>query len=60
MREALVVKPYNFYSDIEHIRGRMANIFILLHNETYPYPHTLQGQKQGKLTSHYLESEMER
>ncbi len=28
MRKALDVKPYNFYSDIEQIRYRMANIFI--------------------------------
>lgn len=33
MREALDVKPYNFYSDIEQIRGRMPNIFMLMHNE---------------------------
>ena len=34
MREALDVEPYNFYSDIEQIRDRMPNIFMLLHNET--------------------------
>ena len=34
MREALDIKPYNFYSDIEQIRDKMANIFILIHNET--------------------------
>ena len=34
MREALDVKPYNFFSDIGQIRDRMANIFMLLHNET--------------------------
>ena len=34
MRKALDVKPYNFFSDIEQIRDRMANIFILIYNET--------------------------
>ena len=34
MREALDVKPYNFYSDIEQVRDKMANIFMLIHNET--------------------------
>ena len=34
MREALDVKPYNFYSDIEQIRDKMANIFMLIHNGT--------------------------
>ena len=34
MRKALDVKPYNFYSDIEQIRGRMPNIFMLMHCET--------------------------
>ena len=34
MREALDIKPYNFYSDIEQIRDRMADIFMLIHNET--------------------------
>ena len=34
MREALDIKPYNFYSDIEQIRDRMANIFMLIHDET--------------------------
>lgn len=34
MRKALDVKPYNFYSDIEQIRDRMSNIFMLIHNET--------------------------
>ena len=34
MRKALDVKPYNFYSDIEQIRNRIDNIFMLIHNET--------------------------
>ena len=34
MRKALDVKPYNFYSDIEQIRDKMANLFMLVHNET--------------------------
>ena len=34
MREALDIKPYNFYSDIEQIRDRMANIFLLTDHET--------------------------
>ena len=34
MREALDIKPYNYYSDIEQIRDRMANIFMLIHDET--------------------------
>ena len=34
MRKALDVKPYNFYSNIEQIKDRMNNIFMLIHNET--------------------------
>lgn len=34
MRKALDVKPYNFYSDIEQIRNRIDNIFMLIHDET--------------------------
>lgn len=34
MREALDVRPYSFYSDIEQIRGRMENIFVLMQDET--------------------------
>lgn len=34
MREALDVKPYNFYSDMEQVRDRMANIFLLMDHET--------------------------
>ena len=32
MREALDVQPYNFYSDIEQIRNKMTNIFMLIHD----------------------------
>ena len=34
MRKALDVKPYNFYSNIEQIRNKIDNIFMLIHNET--------------------------
>ncbi len=34
MRKALEIKPYNFYSDIEQIRDKMANIFLLMMGET--------------------------
>ena len=34
MRESLDIQPYNFYSDIDQIRDKMANIFMLIHNET--------------------------
>lgn len=34
MRKALDVQPYNFYSDIEQIRDKMSNIFMLVHDET--------------------------
>lgn len=34
MREALDVKPYNFYSDIEQIKSKMTNIFMLIQDET--------------------------
>ena len=34
MREALDVQPYNFYSDIEQIRNKMTNIFMLIHDGT--------------------------
>ena len=34
MREALDIKPYNFYSDIQQINGRESNIFMLIDNET--------------------------
>jgi Acetyltransferases len=33
MRKALDIEPYNFYSDIEQIRGKISNIFMLIHNE---------------------------
>ena len=34
MRKALDVKPYRVYSDIAQIRDRMANLFLLMHDET--------------------------
>ena len=34
MREALDVKPYHFYSGIEQIRDRIANIYLLMDGET--------------------------
>lgn len=34
MRQTLDIEPYNFYSDIDQIRDKMNNLFLLLHNET--------------------------
>lgn len=34
MRKALDIKPYYFYSDIAQIRDKMANIFLLMIDET--------------------------
>lgn len=34
MREALDIKPYYFYSEIEQVKDRMSNIFMLMNNET--------------------------
>lgn len=34
MRQELDIEPYNFYSDIDQIRDKMNDLFLLLHNET--------------------------